>query len=497
VGNTLKRSPLLWVTLWLIAVALSSMALVSTAGTAKAAGVTPTVVPGNPTCKDLLAPKPAFEIKVDPPTSGTYGPITVTFSPDGKLVDFTSTVPVLGVFVKGGTAGGNFYDYRPGGSTGDTGLEVPTRQEISHVSFCWNEEPTPPDETLSVTKTAEATYDRKIAWDLKKTVDPASHSGTAGETFNSTWSVEATKSVVEDNYKVTGEITITNPNSQAVGFSVTDKLDDGTMADVDCDPNTDGNQASGTVPANGSAECSYTASPPTKDATTNNAQVSSTTGGVPGATALADVMWQANVIGNEEVTLADPRFDNFSEEVSDTTTKTFPETFTCPTDPTKYTNFLFTKTITNTATLTGPNTNLSKSAQVKFTCTYPWRGETATGAGTRYPGTSNWFMYTAFTTNKVDLIAGQHYDAGDIYMTRNGTSTYIKITLHTGFRWANVSQNLKIQDFANAPTKYVQPGNFKYKFTVTPQSTVTYTAKIPGTTAKFYGIHADVERFVN
>jgi hypothetical protein len=105
-------------------------------------------------------------------------------------------------------------------------------------------------------------------------------------------------------------------------------------------------------------------------------------------------------------------------------------------------------------------------------------------------------MYTAYTTNKVDLIAGQNYDAGDIYMTRNGTNTYIKITLHNGFRWANMSQNLKIQDFAKAPTKYIEPGAFKYKFTVTPQSTVTYTATIPGTTAKFYGIHADVERYV-
>jgi hypothetical protein len=719
VGNTLKRNPLLLVTLWLMAVVLSTMALVATAGTAKAASVTPTVVPGNPTCKDLLAPEPAFEIKVDPPTSGTYGPITVTFSPDGKLVDFTSTVPVLGVFVKGGTAGGNFYDYRPGGSPGDTGLEVPTQQETSHVSFCWNEEPTPPDEALTVTKTAEATYDRKITWDLKKSVDPANHSGTAGESFDSTWSVGATKSVVEDNYEVTGEITISNPNSQAVGFSVTDELDDGTMADVDCDPNTAGNQASGTVPADGTATCTYTALPTTKDATSNNVQVSSDNPDVPGDSALADITWQANVTGDEEVTLADERFD-YSQTISDTktetfpetftcptdptkytdgsysfteenvatlkgattdlsanaevtvdctlpaltakktangsfdrkitwdltktvtpqstfsgkagdsfnytwnvgatksvvednyevtgkitisnpaaiaqtfsvtdeldkpagtmadvdcdpntagnqasgtvpakgsaecsytastatatlnsatvsapgnsnvvatapvsytakvvgdetvtladpllsyskmisgnTTETFPKTFTCPTDPTKYTNFVFTKTITNTATLTGPNNNLSKSAEVKFTCTYPWRGETATGAGPRYPGTSNWFMYTAFTTNKVDLIAGQHYDAGDIFMTRNGTSTYIKITLHNGFRWANVSQNLKIQDFANAPTKYIQPGQFKYKFTVTPQSTVTYTAKIPGTTAKFYGIHADVERFVN
>jgi hypothetical protein len=492
VGNTLKRNPLLLVTLWLMAVVLSTMALVATAGTAKAASVTPTVVPGNPTCKDLLAPEPAFEIKVDPPTSGTYGPITVTFSPDGKLVDFTSTVPVLGVFVKGGTAGGNFYDYRPGGSPGDTGLEVPTQQETSHVSFCWNEEPTPPDEALTVTKTAEATYDRKITWDLKKSVDPANHSGTAGESFDSTWSVGATKSVVEDNYEVTGEITISNPNSQAVGFSVTDELDDGTMADVDCDPNTAGNQASGTVPAKGSAECSYTAS--TATATLNSATVSAP--GNSNVVATAPVSYTAKVVGDETVTLADPLL-SYSKMISGNTTETFPKTFTCPTDPTKYTNFVFTKTITNTATLTGPNNNLSKSAEVKFTCTYPWRGETTTGAGPRYPGTSNWFMYTAFTTNKVDLIAGQHYDAGDIFMTRNGTSTYIKITLHNGFRWANVSQNLKIQDFANAPTKYIQPGQFKYKFTVTPQSTVTYTAKIPGTTAKFYGIHADVERFVN
>jgi hypothetical protein len=483
--------------LWLLAVALSTMALVATAGTAKAASVTPTQVPGNPTCKTLLGNDAAFEIKVDPPVSGSYGPITVTFSPDGTLVDFTSTVPVLAVFVKGGNEGGNLYDYRPGGSSGDTGLTTPTNQQISHVSFCWNEEPTPPDEALTATKTAEATYDRTITWDLKKTVDPASHTGTAGQSFNSTWSVEATKNEVLSGFKVTGKITITNPNSQAVGFSVTDKLDDGTMADVDCDPATTGNQDSGTVPANGSVECSYTASPTTKDATSNNAQVSSTTQGVPGTTALAPVTWQEKVTGDDKVTLADERF-TFSKEISSSTTETFPESFDCPSDRASYdANYMLTKTFTNTATLTGPNTNLSKSATVTLNCKCPWQSETATGAGTRYPGTSNWFMYTAFTTNKVDLIAGQHYDAGDIYMTRNGTNTYIKVTLHNGFRWANISQNLKIQDFAKAPTKYIQPGNFKYKFTVTPQSTATYTAKVPGTTAKFYGIHADVERFVN
>jgi hypothetical protein len=713
--------------------ALGVMALVATAGTAKAddpvlreadgPDVIPTQHDGNPTCKTLLDNPTAFEIKIDPPKDGTYGPITVDFSDDLKTVYFKSTVPVLAVFVKGGNQGGNLYDYRPLGEIEDDGLTTPTNQQISHVSFCWNEEPTPPKEALKVTKTAEATYDRKITWDLTKTVDDNEHSGTAGQTAGtSNWKVEATKTATDSNFKVTGVITITNPNSQAVGFSVTDKLDDpaGTMATVDCSSEA-GNQDSGTVPANGTTTCDYTASPTTKDATSNNVQVSSTTQGVPGATALADVTWQANVIGDEEVELADEHlgykqtikdttsfdqdetfkcsdkpadytdgkysfkvpntatlkgvttdlsdsaevnvdctlaaltatktangsFDrtikwaltktvapqgpfsgnagdsfnytwkvdatktvtensykvtgkitvtnpaaiaqtfsvadelddgtvatvtcpsltvpakgsvecsytaasaknatkntatvkaagnadvvatagfsytanvigdekvtlgdtspkdtppiNFSQEISDSTTKEFPKTFTCPTDPTKYTNFLFTQTNTNTATLTGPNTTVPPAtASVTFNCKYPWRAETATGdkifGGGPWPG-SNWFMYTSFpldtTTKTVNLIAGQKYDAGDIKMSRSGGYTYIEITLHNGFRWANVKENLKIQPLDKAPTKYMQPGSFTNKFTV-PQLTVTYTAKVP--TKPYYGIHADVERFVN
>jgi hypothetical protein len=707
VGTTLRKTPLLWVTLWLVAMALGVMALVATAGTAKAASVTPTQHDGNPTCKTLLDNPTAFEIKVDPPKSGSYGPITVNFSPDGRLVDFTSTVPVLAVFVKGGNEGGNLYDYRPAGSTGDTGLTTPTNQQISHVSFCWNEEPPPPAEALKVSKTAEATYDRKITWDLKKTVAPDSHSGTAGDSFDSTWKVTATKTATDSNYKVTGKITITNPNAQAVGFSVTDKLDDDTMAVVDCDAAA-GNQDSGTVPANGSVECSYTASPTTKDATSNNVQVSSTTQGVPGASALADVIWKENVIGDDKVTLADPRF-NYSQEISDTTAPpvTFPETFTCPSDPSKYidgkhqftetntatlkgantnleksatvtvnctlpaltatktangsfdrkitwdlkksvaptshsglagdsfnstwnvdatksvvednykvtgkitisndaaidqtfsvsdklddgtvasvdcpsltvpakdsvecsytasskdatkntatisapgnadvvatanvtytanvtgddkvtladprftytelisdsktktfpetfkcptdraaydSNYMLTKTFTNTATLTGPNTNLSKSATVTLNCKYPWRAETATGYGLRYKGTSNWFMVTKFTTTApVNLIAGQHYDAGDITFTRNGTTT-IKITLHDGFRFANVANNLKIQNFTTAQPPYMSPGSFKYKFNCSQASNTCTATGLPN--ANYYGIHVDVERKV-
>ena len=726
-GTTLRRTPIFWAALLLLAMAVGALALLTTAGTARAEDTGPDVAPTpigyNATCKDLLDDPDAFEIKIDPPRSGTYGPITVNFRNNGTVVDFQSTVKVLSVFVKGGRGGGgNYYDYSSlGGSSGDTNL-IPNSQQsqqISHVSFCWNEEPPPPDQALQASKTAVATYDRKIEWSLKKTVDDASHSGKAGETAGtSNWKVEATKTETESNFEVTGVITITNPNDKAVDFDVYDTLNDGTAASVDCDKTKDGAQASGTVGPNSSVECPYTSLPTTKEGVNqNNVLVDSKTEGVPGTTALALFEWKANVTGDESVTLADDHL-GYSQVINDSTTFTEPETFTCPSDPSKYTdgkysfevtntatltnvpdasatvdvdcslaaltatktaagtydrkiswdltktvgpqstfnglagdsfnanwyvaatksavdsNYkvtgditvsnpaaiaqtfsvgdklddgtvasvdcdsvapgsqtsvtvaaggtakclytaspttknatlntatlsapgnkdvtataavsftpkvigdasvtladarfsysqmisdslqktfpetfkcptdrasynssnLYTTTFTNTATLKGVTTNLSKSASVTLNCRYPWQGETATGAGTRYPNTSNWFMYTAYTTNKVDLVAGRtNIDAGDIYMTRSGGYTYITITLNSGFRWANSKENLKINPYPTAPTTYVVPGSFKSKFNVTPQTTVTYQAKISGVTALYYGIHADVERYV-
>jgi hypothetical protein len=136
-------------------------------------------------------------------------------------------------------------------------------------------------------------------------------------------------------------------------------------------------------------------------------------------------------------------------------------------------------------------------------------GETATGFGTVYPNTSNWFMYTAYGTSKVDLVSGRdHKDAGDIYMSRSGSGsnsrTTIRIVLHTGWSWDRVDEVLKIQPFDRAPKDYLEPGAFLYKFTAPdlakhPQTTVTFsgnsvTVTMPGNSPKFYGIHADVLR---
>lgn len=149
----------------------------------------------NATCSQLLGGT-AYEIKIDPiRNDGTYtqGPVEYTISSGGKLVSFTSTVPLKGVFVKGGTGGGGyFYDYRlpdpPGGRASDSNLGVAGynegQQQISHISFCWDQEPTVVQNAiLSGTKTrANTTPPVGLAgWMIFIfTWDPALNSGAGG-----------------------------------------------------------------------------------------------------------------------------------------------------------------------------------------------------------------------------------------------------------------------------------------------------------------------------
>src|SRR5918994_285556 len=111
-------------------------------GTAGATHVTPTRVAGNATC-----PAGTTELKVEPVESGTEsdGTLTVTLVVTGNTFNWTSNIGVDVVIVKGGNAS-NVYDYRPGESTGDTGLHAPINPKtgepfgLSHVSFCYDVE---------------------------------------------------------------------------------------------------------------------------------------------------------------------------------------------------------------------------------------------------------------------------------------------------------------------------------------------------------------------
>ena len=126
------------------------------AGVAGSASVSPAVVEGNPSCADLGSPA---GLKVEPPSSGehTDGTLTVTVAIVDGEIDWTATLGVDAVIVKGGPVA-NVYAYAPA-STGDDGLVAATNPAtgepygISHVSFCYG---TPTTTTTAPTSTTTA-----------------------------------------------------------------------------------------------------------------------------------------------------------------------------------------------------------------------------------------------------------------------------------------------------------------------------------------------------
>ena len=126
-------------------------------------------VDGNQTCGDLGDWD--FEFKVDEGTpNGTYdenspnvevsGPtdFTVTISSEDDTMSFEANHEVDAVFVKGGSHG-NLYDYTPiGGTDHDNGLTTPDGEAISHVSFCFTDEPEESEEP-SVEESTEASVE--------------------------------------------------------------------------------------------------------------------------------------------------------------------------------------------------------------------------------------------------------------------------------------------------------------------------------------------------
>lgn len=143
------------------------------------------------------------------------------------------------------------------------------------------------------------------------------------------------------------------------------------------------------------------------------------------------------------------------------------------------------------------------SAAFPFVDPLHWYGETATGQGLPWYLTrrapQNWFMYTQWSAlsggGTVNLIAGQHYDAGDITGTRGATanSTTLVITLSSAFRFAAGTNNVKINPMSCTTNQtYVQPGQFSVKRTALVSANSITVSGLANTDC--YGIHVDVER---
>lgn len=127
-----------------------------------------------------------------------------------------------------------------------------------------------------------------------------------------------------------------------------------------------------------------------------------------------------------------------------------------------------------------------------------WEHETAWSDGGFYSrvkgqkGGGSWAMYTPFdgTTVEPTLFAGQHLAAGKVRFDQENGQVEITITLNEGWRFAPTEENLKIQDYAEAPSGNPAIGKFEHKYHAAGTSfsvTVPYGA--------FYGVHVDVEEW--
>jgi hypothetical protein len=129
----------------------------------------------NYTCSDLAATYAPgatwFELKLDrfPKASETVtdGVLSVDIT-NGTSVsfDYSANRGIDAVFVKSGADGHHLYNYSPEAISG-TGLTTPaSRQDISHISFCYDVE-------LLVSKTAATTFTRDFGWTIAKSTPAA------------------------------------------------------------------------------------------------------------------------------------------------------------------------------------------------------------------------------------------------------------------------------------------------------------------------------------
>jgi hypothetical protein len=132
--------------------------------------------------------------------------------------------------------------------------------------------------------------------------------------------------------------------------------------------------------------------------------------------------------------------------------------------------------------------------------------ETAWAAGNRYTLRGNWATYTSYegAAKTVTLFAGQTMEAGTVqFSAPAGDHVTITITLNEGWRFALnpageneygsvYDNNIKVQDYATAPSGNPAPGLFQWKTIAEGQTgSITVNAK------NFYGVHVDVEHQVD
>jgi len=259
-----------------------------TARTSQPVQSEPIFVPDNPDCESLGLT--SFWYKVDPPDSGTY-PLdalnTVVVSVDDLLFDWSSTLSIDAVIVKGGP-NANLYLYDPEAlsNDGEPSLHAPVNPSnglyygLSHIEFCFDYE-------VTVAKTALPSFQRTYDWEIDKTSTVTELLLSDGQVYLVPYEVTvAVAGYTDSDWQVAGAVVVHNPAPFAAVLTGIADLLDGDPVALDC-----GVDFPFTLPAGATLECSYqVALGAAPAAPLVNAVEVTTTGpvGGGGATAIAD-----------------------------------------------------------------------------------------------------------------------------------------------------------------------------------------------------------------
>jgi hypothetical protein len=154
----------------------------------------------------------------------------------------------------------------------------------------------------------------------------------------------------------------------------------------------------------------------------------------------------------------------------------------------------------NTAVIVETGQEADATLPVYVQC-YVFAGETAWAANGDVPGEfryqdpGNWATYVEYAVKTTTMFAGQTIPVGTAEFSAPDDNDYITITitLDPGWEFQNVAENLKVQDYASAPSGNPNPGLFDHKTDCDVDENVC-TIIVPAN--NYYGVHADVGKWV-
>jgi hypothetical protein len=289
----------------------------------------PILVPGNPTADTLgLAP---FSCKVEPPISGTYGldaslggtnTVTVTVSPDGLTFDWSSSLPIDAIIVKGGpNADLYLYDPEAFSNSGEPALHPPVNPNnglyyaIAHIEFAFDYE-------VAVSTTATPSFRRTYEWRIDKTSSTTELTLSEGQVYDLPFTVTAAViGHADGHWRVAGTVWIHNPSPFPAFIAGVDDVLAGVPASVDFNGILFPCQLAPGSTLTGTYGVPFASNP----GSGTNAVVVATTGGVGPGTASAsfDFASASIVEADARVTVA----DDHAGQLGTTTAAAAPQVF--------------------------------------------------------------------------------------------------------------------------------------------------------------------------